>query len=575
MSSSLGRAFGGFVDRVLSKKTTAAPRAGSAAAASDGLSRDEFKTKGDMLRNMAAGGEGIKMEDIVRGALDSAAAESTNFVPGSLLFVPCSNTKALQKVPKLSADAFILDLEDSVPVAKKEAARENLYTMCKAGAFGDKKIYVRVNSLRDAPQFGFHDLDTCGVLRDSIAGVCLPKTEMGDFEASVQSTHPDLGYFAFIETARGVIDVDAIAASGYFKGLFFGSNDLGSDLQLPSSDWADGIRRDGTVFLPPRVALQHSMSRVILAARANKLPVFDGVYNDFNDPMGFRRDCIYGRALGFDGKTLIHPGQVPACNEVYDPSAAEVAYATKVISAMAMSEGGAVVCEGKMIEEMHARQAKATVARNAVAKKRGQASTAAPSALEVEEAAARLLRKEDLERKGAYEEEAPCINTSSNMPTLGDIDRRVMTGTDDPFKRTSTLATSHGGRSAPKRRTEDGVVMDHELHDILSSDQPDPSEFVGTPADGSQGATAAPAADADASPASSKSSSRFVGLDDAGRAEEASIRAQSEQDRREAREARGERRGRVPTRMQTRDFKKVKDDEAYEPINDVPLVRFR
>jgi citrate lyase subunit beta / citryl-CoA lyase len=277
--------------------------------------------------------------------------------PRSVLFVPGSNPKAMAKAAKLNVDAIILDLEDAVPPEQKFEARDRIANAILAGELANKKIIVRVNSPRASPQWGFQDLDMCGSIADKIHGVALPKTEAGDDKLFAEHFHPNHKIWAFIETPRGVLKADEILSSGAYEGVAMGNNDLAAELKLP-------LTPPPNANVTRRFGLFSSLSQVILAARANGLFVLDGVFNDLNDLSAFKAECIEGRMMGFDGKTLIHPSQIEPCMNSYLPSAEELKWAQRVLQEVDQTPEaiGAISVEGKLVEELHIRRAAEIVA---------------------------------------------------------------------------------------------------------------------------------------------------------------------------------------------------------------------
>lgn len=256
----------------------------------------------------------------------------------SLLFLPASNPRAIEKARGLEADMVILDCEDAVKAADKEAARAAAVEAVAQG-FGGRIAAIRINP-QGSEHFG---LDVVAV-RASVADlVVLPKVE---HQGHVHDAAQLLGkpVLAMIETAKGVAAVHAIASLSL--GLIAGTNDLAADLGLPSS-----TNRSG---------LAYSLQAVVVAARAAGIAAFDGVHNRLEDDEGFARECEEGRAFGFDGKSLIHPGQIEAANRLFGPSEEEVEAALRLL---ASATGGAERFEGRMIESMHVAQAQAVLAK--------------------------------------------------------------------------------------------------------------------------------------------------------------------------------------------------------------------
>lgn len=258
----------------------------------------------------------------------------------SLLFLPASNARAVEKARAIDCDAVILDLEDAVPDADKPKARGALKDAFAQG-FGRRIGAVRINAV-DSP---FHADDLAALEGVAADLVVLPKVEEG---GSASTVHRSTGkpVIAMIENPIGVFNAREIAAAEGVAGLFMGVNDLRHDLRIPAD--AD------------RTGLMLAMQSVILAARVAGKAVFDGVFNRLDDDSGLRAECLEGRALGFDGKTLIHPNQIAAANAIFGPSAAEIEEARALIRA---ATGGAERYQGRMIEAMHVAQARALLER--------------------------------------------------------------------------------------------------------------------------------------------------------------------------------------------------------------------
>ena len=276
----------------------------------------------------------------------------------SVLYMPGSNARALEKARSLPADALILDLEDAVAPEAKEAARAQVCAAVKAGGYGRREVVIRVNAL-DTP-WGKADLAAAaGAAPDA---VLVPKPGSGaDIETAAQALAsagaPDkTRLWAMIETPLAILNVAAIAAAAKRPAarlacFVMGTNDLVKETRADISQ----SRRPALYWL----------SAAITAARAYGLDALDGVYNSFKDLDGFRRECLHGRALGFDGKTLIHPDQVAIANEAFAPPEAEVASARRIIAAFDRPENkgkGVITVEGRMVELMHAEMARRTVA---------------------------------------------------------------------------------------------------------------------------------------------------------------------------------------------------------------------
>jgi (3S)-malyl-CoA thioesterase len=254
----------------------------------------------------------------------------------SLLFLPASNPRAIEKARGLGADMVVLDLEDSVKPAEKRQARMAAVEAAAAGFPG--LCAIRVNS-----DEGLWYADAEAVAASKADYVILPMTNTQvDIERTAARTRKPV--LAMIETAKGVLNAAAIAQRTV--GLIAGTNDLAADLGLTAA--------------ANRAALATALQTIVLAARASRVAAFDGVYNRLDDPQGFAAQCEEGRAYGFDGKSLIHPSQIEPANRLFSPSEAEIAAAKRLLAA---ATGGAERFEGEMIERMHAAQARRLLAK--------------------------------------------------------------------------------------------------------------------------------------------------------------------------------------------------------------------
>ena len=256
----------------------------------------------------------------------------------SLLFLPASNPRAIDKTRGLAADMIFLDLEDAVKPDEKEAARKAAVAAAAQG-FGGRPVAIRVNKLGDP----WHDADVAAVAASAADYAILPKVQSASEMESV-AANAGKPVLAMIETAAGVLDAHRIAP--LTAGLIAGTNDLSADLGLPP-----GNARRGLV---------HSLQAIVLAARAAGVAAFDGVYNRLEDARGLEAECSEGRAFGYDGKTLIHPNQIEAANRIFGPSAEELDAARRLVAA---ATGGAERFEGRMIEAMHVEEARRLLAR--------------------------------------------------------------------------------------------------------------------------------------------------------------------------------------------------------------------
>ena len=240
----------------------------------------------------------------------------------------------LAKARSLPCDVVVLDLEDSVAPDAKDAARLQVCAALKD--YPGREVVVRINSLDTL--LGQADLDA--VRAAAPDAILLPKVENA---ATITAAQGKVPLWAMIETPLGVLNVAAIAAAGP-QCLAIGTNDLLAAMHGQP--------------LPDRRNLWAALSQTVIAARAHGLGVIDGTYNDINDATGFADSCVQGRAFGFDGKTLIHPGQIETCNRVFAPSADEIADARRIIAAFADNPGqGAIALDGRMVERLHAQDA--------------------------------------------------------------------------------------------------------------------------------------------------------------------------------------------------------------------------
>jgi citrate lyase subunit beta/citryl-CoA lyase len=256
----------------------------------------------------------------------------------SLLFLPASNPRAIEKARELEADMIFLDLEDAVKPEDKEAARDAAVAAAAQG-FGGRPVAIRVNKIGNF----WHEADVAAVKASAAAFAILPKVQAAAETESV-AARAGKPVLAMIETAAGVLEAHRIAP--YTAGLIAGTNDLSADLGLPP-----GSGRRG---------LTHCLQEIVLAARAAGVAAFDGVYNGLDDKAGLEAECGEGRAFGFDGKTLIHPNQIEAANRIFGPSADELDAARRLVAA---ATGGAERFEGRMIEAMHVEEARRLLAR--------------------------------------------------------------------------------------------------------------------------------------------------------------------------------------------------------------------
>ncbi|WP_181176303.1 CoA ester lyase [Mesorhizobium sp. B2-3-5] len=284
----------------------------------------------------------------------------------SVLYVPASNDKALAKIEQLSCDAVIIDLEDAVAPADKIAARDRLAGIFANRPYADRigrrrEMIVRVNAL--SSEWGTDDL--MAMAKAEPDGILLPKVdtprdvlEVGD--VLDDNFAPDsVKLWAMIETPKAMLNIGAIAELG---------RDPASRLDCFVAGTNDLIKDTGVLATPDRRYLMPWLMQMLLAARAGGLDMLDGVFNDFRDAETFARECGEAAAMGFDGKTLIHPAQIGAANRAFAPSAAAVAEARAVKDAFALAENagkGVIALDGRMVERLHLAQAEKLLAKAA------------------------------------------------------------------------------------------------------------------------------------------------------------------------------------------------------------------
>lgn len=269
----------------------------------------------------------------------------------SVLYIPASRARAMEKARTLPIDAIIFDLEDAVAADEKIAARDTLLETLTAGNFGPRLQIIRINGFDT--RWGADDLATLAPAAPQ--AVLLPKVNSArDIEAlsALLDAHPQAGdtkIWAMMETPLGILNAAEIAAAPRMAGFVMGTNDLAKDLTARTRD-----------------AMLTSLQLCVLAARAHGILCVDGVYNAFKDEDGLRAECQQGRDFGFDGKTLIHPAQVAIANAAFGPSDEDIDLARRQIeayeAAIAKGEGVAVV-DGKIVENLHVETARSTLAK--------------------------------------------------------------------------------------------------------------------------------------------------------------------------------------------------------------------
>jgi citrate lyase subunit beta/citryl-CoA lyase len=276
----------------------------------------------------------------------------------SVLYMPGSNARAIEKARTLPADAVILDLEDSVAPDAKAAARQQVVDAVKAGGFGTREVIVRVNGL-DTP---WHVDDVTAAAHAAPDAILVPKISTPQqLEALGQrllDMRADLRtrIWAMIETPIAIFNILSLAkeaddSESRLDAFVMGTNDLAKDTRAR--------------IVPGRAPMVPWLMQCIAAVRVYGIDIIDGVYNDLGNAEGFARECGEARDMGFDGKTLIHPNQIEACNTAFSPSADDVAQAQKIIAAFDLPENknkGVVAIDGRMVERLHAEMARRTVA---------------------------------------------------------------------------------------------------------------------------------------------------------------------------------------------------------------------
>jgi citrate lyase subunit beta / citryl-CoA lyase len=276
----------------------------------------------------------------------------------SVLYMPGSNTRAIEKARTLPVDAVILDLEDSVAPEAKAVARRQVLDAVAAGGFGAREVIIRINGL-DTPWW-IEDLDAVAKARPD--AVLVPKVagpklleDVADRLVDISADHR-IRVWAMMETPLAVLKAAEIAAAAVdvetrLAGFVMGTNDIAKETRAK--------------ITPGRAAMLPWLMNCIAAARAYGLDILDGVFNDLGNSEGFARECEQARDMGFDGKTLIHPSQIEPCNAAFSPSEEEVTQARKIIAAFERPENrdkGVVQLDGRMVERLHADMARRTVA---------------------------------------------------------------------------------------------------------------------------------------------------------------------------------------------------------------------
>ena len=275
----------------------------------------------------------------------------------SVLYMPGSNARAVDKARSLDVDVVVLDLEDSVAPQSKAAARRQVAEAVKGGGFGPREVVVRINGL-DTPWWT-DDVEAAAHAKPD--AVLVPKVSSpSQFDDVIQrfvvvGARHELRLWAMLETPLAMLRADRIAAAAQdpeirLTAFVMGTNDLAKETRARMT--------------PGRAGMLPWLMTCLAAARAYGVDIIDGVFNDIGNAEGFAQECTQARDLGFDGKSLIHPSQIEACNKVFSPTSEEIAQAEKIIAAFALpeSEGkGVVALNGRMVERLHAEMAHRTL----------------------------------------------------------------------------------------------------------------------------------------------------------------------------------------------------------------------
>lgn len=266
----------------------------------------------------------------------------------SVLYIPGSNERALEKALTLPVDAIIFDLEDAVSPEEKTNARMILSRKLAEADYGPRAKIVRINGFDT--EWG--RADAAAFAEAPVDAILIPKVSRADDVEEVAATVPHRPLWAMMETPLAMLNAGEIAAHPRLEGMVMGTNDLAKEL--------------GSRFRSDRLPMQAGLGLCLLAARAHALVIVDGVYNAFKDDEGLAAECAQGRDMGFDGKTLIHPAQVAIANAAFAPSEDEVTLARRQIEAFEAAERegkGVAVVDGKIVENLHIVAARQLLAR--------------------------------------------------------------------------------------------------------------------------------------------------------------------------------------------------------------------
>lgn len=266
----------------------------------------------------------------------------------SVLYIPASKERALEKARTLAVDAIIFDLEDAVAPDEKTEARAILCAALKQNGYGARLKIARINALDT--DWG---TDDAAALRDAGAdAILLPKVDGPEQLNALADLTGEIPLWAMMETPLAMLNAPEIAAHRLCQGLVMGTNDLAKDMSAR--------------FRPDRLPLATGLGLCVLAAKAHGVAIVDGVYNAFKDENGLRAECEQGRDMGFDGKTLIHPAQIDIANAAFAPTVEEIQLAERQIAAFdaALAQGQAVaVVDGRIVENLHVATARETLAK--------------------------------------------------------------------------------------------------------------------------------------------------------------------------------------------------------------------
>ncbi|SEW01995.1 (3S)-malyl-CoA thioesterase [Aliiroseovarius sediminilitoris] len=266
----------------------------------------------------------------------------------SVLYIPGSKERALEKARSLSADAIIFDLEDAVAPDAKIEARATLKDELDKGGYGNRAKIVRINGFDTA----WGKDDVAAFVGADIDAVLMPKVDSAAQLDELAALIPDVDLWAMMETPLGMLNAAEIAAHPRLKGFVMGTNDLAKELN--------------TRFRADRLPMMGGLHMCLLAAKAHGVVIIDGVYNAFKDNEGLKAECEQGRDMGMDGKTLIHPAQLDIANTAFAPSKDEIDLAQRQIAAFEKAKAsglGVAVVDGKIVENLHVVTAKGILAK--------------------------------------------------------------------------------------------------------------------------------------------------------------------------------------------------------------------